>query len=64
MVLEGQVKVLGRDAQSLQVISVIALDLTSCCDWCLSRAKPLNYSWPLNSIDSIVCVQVDLYGHD
>ena len=64
MVLEGQVTGLGQDAQSLQVISLIDLDLTSCCDQCLSRAKPLNYCWPLNSIDCIVCVQVDLHGHD
>ena len=64
MVLEGQVTDLGKDAQPLQVLSLIALGLTSCCDQCLSRAKPLNYCWPLNSIDSIVCVQVDLYGHD
>ena len=64
MVLEGQVTGLGKDAQSLQVLSLLALDLTSCCDQCLSRAKPLNYHWPLNSIDCIVCVLVDLHGHD
>ena len=64
MVLEGQVTGLGKDAQSLQVLSLIALDLTSCCDQCFSRTKPLNYCWPLNSIDCIVCVQVNLHGHN
>ena len=64
MVLEGQVTGLGKDAQSLQVLSLLALDLTSCCDQCLSRAKPLNYHWPQNSIDCIVCVQVNLHGHN
>ena len=64
MILEGQVTGLAKDAQSLQVLSLISLDLTSCCDQCLSRAKLLNYYWALNSIDCIVCVQVDLHGHD
>ena len=59
MVLEGQVTGLGKDAQSLQVLSLLALGLTSCCDQCLPRVKPLNYYWPLNSIDCIVCVQVN-----
>ena len=59
MVLEGQVIGLGKDTQSLQVLSLLALDLTSCCDQCLSRAKPLNYHWPLNSIDCNGCVQVN-----
>ena len=64
MVLEEQGTGIGKDAQSLQVLFLLALDLTSCCDQCLSRAKPLNYFWPLNSIDCIICVQVDLHGHD
>ena len=59
MVLEGEVRGLGKDTQSLQVLSLLALDLTSCCDQCLSRAEPLNYHWPLNSIDCNVCAQVN-----